>query len=69
MKQYRIKEYCNSHTKNKSYEIQKKSFLGFWYNPLNIDAYTTGFYDTFDEAKEAVALELSKTNIKIVFES
>ena len=42
MKQYRIIKCSSSNCSIETYyKIQKKSFLGFWYNPLNIDAYTT----------------------------
>ena len=50
---YRIKEY--QYYNSKRYEIQRKSIFGFWYNPDNNDAYTTGSYDSIAEAKDMFA--------------
>lgn len=53
MKKYRIIQHnCYS---GKCFEVQKR-FLGFlwWYNFNNIDGMTTGIYDTFEEAEEAI---------------
>lgn len=66
MKQYRIvlREHCNS----KTYLLQKKSFLGFWYNPENVDAYTTGYYDSLDEAKQSIIRKITPTKKTIIYE-
>ena len=56
---YRIKQYIYSN--RTEYVVQRKSIFGFWYNPDNIDAYTTGFYNSYEEAKEALDDKL-KTN-------
>jgi len=69
MKRYRIIERKNNYTKTKSYQIQKKSFLGFWYNPDNCDGYATGVYADFEEAKKDINMKLSKVMTKIVYES
>jgi len=66
-KKYRIKVYTNSYTHKQSYEVQKKSIFGFWYNPFNIDAYCTGNYDTFEDAKQAIIMETSKNDSKICY--
>lgn len=66
MKKYRIIERTNSYTHQITYEIQTKSFFGVWYNPLNIDAYTTGFYDNLDEANEDINLLQSKTTRRYI---
>lgn len=50
------------------YKTQKNFFGLFWYNPLNIDAYTTGFFDTKDEAKDAIKAIKSKTISSVVYE-
>ena len=63
-KTYRIKEYDYGHCKQ--YEIQRKTIFGFWYNPDNIDAYTTGWFDTLEEAKECIKRKQTKTIIKII---
>lgn len=44
----------------------KKKILGlFWWNFENIDAFTTGFYDTLEDAKMAIKMhkEGPKTTI------
>ena len=64
MQTYRIKEY--DYGTNKNYCVQRKSILGFWYNPDNIDAYTTGFYDTLNEAKEVIKSKLTKVKTRIL---
>lgn len=48
------------------YEVKKRLF-GFlwWYNWLNIDASTTGFFDKFDDAYDAIK-EDRKSPINIV---
>ena len=65
MKKYRIKEYDYGEN-GKSYVVQKKSILGFWYNPDNCDAYTTGVYDTLEEAKQILRRKLTKIKTRIV---
>ncbi len=64
MKKYRIKEY--DFGKHKSYVIQLKSIFGFWYNPDNINAYITGWYDSLEEAKEMLNQKLTQVKSKIV---
>ena len=61
---YKIGDYTSE-----EYEVQKKCFLGFWHNPLNVDACTTGIYRTDQEAKDTI--EFLKTGFKkeIVYES
>ena len=66
MAKYRIKEYVFD-KKHKSYVVQRKSFFGFWYNPDNVDAYTTGWYDTLEEAKEVINQKLTPTKTKVVW--
>jgi hypothetical protein len=61
---YRIKEWILLN--RTEYEIQKKSIFGFWYNPDNIDAYTTGFYHTRIEAEKCIEKKLTPTITKIV---
>lgn len=59
MTKYRIKEF--DYNGFKQYEIQKRFlFFNWWYNPDNIDAYTTGVYDTYEEAKRILKLKLNK---------
>lgn len=50
---YRIKKHINSYNRI-SYEIQKRSILGFWYNPDNVDANTTGFFDNLEDAEKCI---------------
>jgi len=61
---YRIKEY--TYRNRKDYCVQRKSIFGFWYNPDNIDAYTTGFYDTKEEAENVIKDKQFKVIIKIL---
>ena len=53
MAKYRIlkREYPNGYI---NYEVQKKILGLFWLNFENIDAYTTGIYDTLGEAEMAI---------------
>jgi len=62
-RRYRIKQYENSHTKRLSYEIQRKSWIGFWYNAR------VGYCGNLESAKEKIKRLLSKENIKIVYET
>ena len=64
MPQYRIKEHDYGNQKN--YEIQRKSILGFWYNPDNIDGNTTGFFDNIEDAEECIKQKLTPTKIAII---
>ena len=64
MTKYRIKKLDYGYTK--TYVVQKKSFLGFWYNPDNVDAYTTGYYDTEKGAQECIARKLTTVKIRII---
>ena len=64
MKTFRIKEY--DFYRCKSYVVQRKSVFGFWYNPDNKDAYTTGSYYTLFEAQEAVKRKMWSVKSRIV---
>jgi len=64
MSEYRIIRYINPFYEN--YKVQKKSFLGFWYNFNNIDACTTGYYETEVDALEAIERHRSKTKVEII---
>ncbi len=64
MDNYRIIEYNNPFYK--TFKVQKRSFFGAWYNFNNIDAYTTGYYDTEADAKEAIERHRSKTTRKVI---
>ena len=66
MTRYRIKEY--DYVTHKSYVVQRKSIFGWWYNPDNVDAYRTGWYDTIEEAEEELAKKAIKTKTKIIYE-
>jgi|WetSurMetagenome_2_1015567.scaffolds.fasta_scaffold2167314_1 hypothetical protein len=67
MKTYRIKEFIFPDG-DKSYEIQRKSILGFWYNAY-IEAYTMRAYNSFDRAKEALEQKLIPIKTKIVYKT
>jgi len=70
MARYRIIEH--NYGKYKNYQIQKKSIFGWWYNPDNIDAYlgyTTGFFDTLEEAKERINQKLTGVKRRVVWDS
>jgi hypothetical protein len=62
MTKYRIRKIDNH------FQVQQKSVLGFWFNPLNIDAYRTGYYDTIEEADDAIKQLNHKPDITIVRE-
>ena len=61
---YRIKQHKNEF--NTSFEIQKKSILGFWYNPENKNGFVTGFYNTIEEVREQIDRLSSKTTTTII---
>tara|TARA_B110000977_G_C10941837_1_gene441185 strand:+ start:708 stop:929 length:222 start_codon:yes stop_codon:yes gene_type:complete len=61
---FRIVKYTNPFYT--TYKVQKKSFFGMWYNFNNIDAYTSGYYDSEKEAKEAIEIHRSKTTVEIL---
>jgi len=44
-----------------TYTVQKKSWLGFWYNFENYDACLTGVYYQMDRAKAAIDRDRSIT--------
>ena len=46
----------------------KNVYFGFWFNPLNIDAYTTGYFDTLEKAEQNVESLKWKDKRKIVKE-
>ena len=53
MAKYRVLEH-NGYSRT-VFEVQKKLWWGWWYNPLNVDNSTTGFYNTLPEAIDALA--------------
>jgi hypothetical protein len=60
---YRIKEVKSpSYRQNMTVEfcIQRR-VLGIWYNPLNVNADITGWYETLEEAKEMVRILTTKS--------
>lgn len=60
---YRIKEVRSpSYGQNSTVEfcIQRKIF-GIWYNPLNVNADITGWYETLEEAKEMIRVLKTKS--------
>ena len=65
MPKYRIlkREYPNGRV---DYEVQKKVLDLFWWNFENIDACTTGFYNTFEEAEMAIKMHKEKPKITII---
>lgn len=65
MSDYRVVEITNGY--GSTYKVEKKSWLGFWYNPLNIDAYTTGYYDSLEEAKRVIREITTNTTKKVVY--
>ena len=66
MSKYRIvkREYPNGQI---DYEVQKKILGLFWWNFENVDAITTGIYDTLDDAEMAIKMHKEKTK-KIVID-
>jgi RNase P protein component len=64
MSSYRIIKYTNKFYE--TFKVQKKSFIGLWYNFNNIDGCTTGVYDTKAEAQEAINRHRSKATITII---
>ena len=64
MKTFRIKEY--DYGTHKSYEVQRLSIFGFWFNPDNVDAYTTGSYGSLEEAKEAISRKSTPIKTRII---
>jgi len=65
MAKYRIvkHEYPNGKI---DYEVQKKILGLFWWNFENIDAYTTGFYDTIEEAEIAIKMDRKDLHKKTI---
>ena len=66
MSKYRIIQYTNPFCT--FYKVQKQIFSIFWYNFNNIDAYTTGYYSTKNEAVEAIKKHQVKTTKKVLGE-
>jgi hypothetical protein len=63
MKTYRIWE---EHFVGKSqFLVQRKSIFGFWYNPNNVDANTTGWFNTLSEAREYIRFKIEGMTITI----
>lgn len=65
MAEYRIlkREYPNGQI---TYEVQKKILGLFWWNFENIDAFTTGFYDTLEDAKMAIKMHKEEPKTTII---
>ena len=65
MAKYRIvkREYPNGQVE---YEVQKKILGLFWWNFENVDACTTGIYDTLDDAEMAIKMSKEKPKITII---
>jgi len=65
MEKYRIlkREYPNGQI---TYEVQKKILGLFWWNFENIDAFTTGFYDTLEEAEMAIKMHKEEPKTTII---
>ena len=65
MTKYRIlkREYPNGRI---DYEVQKKILGLFWWNFENVDAITTGFYSTLDDAEMAIKMHKEKTKVTII---
>lgn len=65
MAKYRIlkREYPDGQI---TYEVQKKILGLFWWNFENIDAFTTGFYDTLEDAEMAIKMHKEKPKITII---
>ena len=61
---YRIIKYTNPFST--TFKVQKKSFFWLWYNFNNIDGCTTGYYDTEEEALEAIERHRCKTRAEII---
>lgn len=67
MSRYKIIKWTYS---NGSYDYEvKKRLFGFlwWYNWLNIDATTTGFFDKFDDAYDAIRADRHSPRKKEVY--
>ena len=62
-KQWRIKRISTQYSNMRTVTIYilQKRLLGFlwWYNPDNIDAYTTGWYDSYHDAEKAYQDKMS----------
>ena len=65
MAKYRIvkHEYPNGYIE---YEVQKKILGLFWWNFENIDANTTSFYDTIEEAEMAIKMDRKDLHKKTI---
>lgn len=48
------------------YEVQKKILGLFWWNFNNINTVNTGFYDTLDEAMQAIEMDKNVTKKIII---
>ena len=65
MAKYRIlkREYPDGQI---TYGVQKKILGLFWWNFENIDAFTTGFYDTLEEAEMAIRMHKEEPKTTII---
>ena len=65
MAKYRIlkREYPDGQI---TYEVQKKILGLFWWNFENEDAFTTGFYDTLEEAEMAIRMHKEEPKTTII---
>ena len=64
MGKYRIVKYTKG--SDTVYEVQKRSWFGFWYNFNNIDGCTTGVYESEHEARYAINKHREKHTTEIV---
>ena len=65
MKKYRIVEH--KHLDGGNFVLQKKSIFGVWYNPDNIDAYTTGWFDSLNEAIKAIERKIAPVQKTVIY--
>jgi hypothetical protein len=66
MIKYRIKVY-SSNGGDIRYALQKRLF-GFlwWHNPMNINAHTTGIYNTLNQALDAHKIETTPDTVEYI---
>ena len=64
MNKYRIKQV--EHCGHKAFCLQKKSLLGFWYNPDNFDGCITGWHDTIADANAAYTRKVTPKVVRFV---
>lgn len=64
MGNYRIIKYTSQFSV--TFKVQKRLFFGIWYNFNNIDGCTTGFYETKDEAIDAINRHKEKRIARVI---